>query len=82
MTFIDLFYLAMRPMFSGEKRKKKKKNQTCRIIAGSSTENVVVLIYAFLFLVLNKTTYVQNNPYVLSIQMQEKKYRVKCISSC
>lgn len=80
MTFIDLFYLEMRPMFSGEKR--KKKNQTCRIIAGSSTENVVVLIYAFLFLVLNKTTYVQNNPYVLSIQMQKKKYRVKCISSC
>lgn len=70
MTFIDLFYLEMWPMFSGEK--KEKKNQTCRIIAGSSTENVVVLIYAFLFLVLNKTTYVQNNPYVLSIQMQKK----------
>lgn len=71
MTFIDLFYLEMWPMFSSEK-KKKKKNQTCRIIAGSSTENLMVLIYAFLFLVLNKTTYVQNNPYVLSIQMQKK----------
>lgn len=33
---------------------------------------MMVLIYAFLFLVLNKTTYVQNNPYVLSIQMQKK----------
>lgn len=58
MTFIDLFYLEMWPMFSGEKRKTKP----VELLQDLPLENVMVLIYALLFLVLNKTTYVENNP--------------------